>query len=83
MEAIAAMENIENTFTAVFERDADLWVAYVEELPGTNTQGSTLDKARENLGEAVRLVLEANREITRREVEGAGAVRERLAIADR
>lgn len=83
MEAIAAMENIENTFTAVFERDADLWVAYVEELPGANTQGSTIDEARENLREAVRLVLEANREITRREVEGAGAVRERLAIADR
>ena len=83
MEAIAAMENIENTFTAVFERDADLWVAYVEELPGANTQGSTIDEARENLREAVRLVLEANREITRREVEGAGAVRERLAIAAR
>jgi len=78
MEAIAAMDN---TFTAVFERDADLWIAYVEELPGANTQGATMEEARENLREAVRLVLEANREITRREVEGAGAVRERLAIA--
>ncbi len=78
MEAIAAMDN---TFTAVFERDADLWIAYVEELPGANTEGSTIEEARENLREAVRLVLEANREITRREVEGAGAVRERLAIA--
>jgi len=78
MEAIAAMDN---TFTAVFERDADLWIAYVEELPGANTQGATIEEARENLREAVRLVLEANREITRREVEGAGAVRERLAIA--
>ncbi len=80
MEAIAAMDN---TFTAVFERDADLWIAYVEELPGANTQGATMEEARENLREAVRLVLEANREITRREVEGAGAVRERLAIAAR
>ncbi len=77
MEAIAAM----GTFTAVFERDADLWIAYVEELPGANTQGATIEEARENIREAVRLVLEANREITRREVEGAGAVRERLAIA--
>jgi predicted RNase H-like HicB family nuclease len=70
---------VENTFTAVFERDGDWWIGYVEELPGANTKGATIEEARENLREAVRLVLEANREITRREVEGA--VRERLAIA--
>ena len=40
------------TFTAVFEQDGDWWVGYVEELPGANTQGATLDEARENLREA-------------------------------
>lgn len=53
------------TFTAVFEQDGDWWVGYVEELPGANTQGATLDEARENLREAVGLIIEANREIGR------------------
>jgi predicted RNase H-like HicB family nuclease len=36
-------------------------VAYVEEIPGANTQGRTLAEARENLKEALELVLEENR----------------------
>jgi predicted RNase H-like HicB family nuclease len=50
-------------FTAVFEQDGDWWIGYVEELPGANTQGRTLDEARENLQKAVRLVIEANQEL--------------------
>lgn len=45
------------TFTAVFERDGDWWVGSVEELPGANTQGVTLDEARDNLKEAVALII--------------------------
>ena len=56
-------------FTAVFERDGDWWIGSVEELPGANTQGRTLEAARESLKEAVSLVIEANRELARREVE--------------
>jgi len=55
-------------FTAVFEKEGDWWIGYVEELLGANTQGRTLEEARENLKEAVRLIIEANREIARREV---------------
>ncbi|HEX5548974.1 MAG TPA: type II toxin-antitoxin system HicB family antitoxin [Ktedonobacterales bacterium] len=55
------------TFTAVFEQDGDWWVGYVEELPGANTQGATLDEARENLKEAVELIIEANRELAQRD----------------
>ena len=54
------------TFTAVFEQDGDWWVGYVEELPGANTQGATLEEARENLKEAVALIIEANRELAQR-----------------
>jgi predicted RNase H-like HicB family nuclease len=54
------------TFTAVFEHDGNWWVGYVEELPGANTQGATLDDARENLKEAVELIIEANREMAQR-----------------
>ena len=42
------------------------FIAFVEELPGANTQGATLDEARSNLQEAVTLVLEANRELADR-----------------
>ncbi|MEA1945434.1 MAG: type II toxin-antitoxin system HicB family antitoxin [Euryarchaeota archaeon] len=70
-----------NKFTAVFERDGDWWIGYVEELPGANTQGRTLEEARENLKEAVALVIEANRELTRIEVMGKDAIREELLVA--
>jgi predicted RNase H-like HicB family nuclease len=54
-------------FTAIFEQVGEWWIGYVEELPGANTQGRTLEEARENLKEAVQLVIEANRELARRE----------------
>ncbi len=54
---------MKKSFTAVFERDGDWWVGYVEEMPGANTQGKTIDEARENLKEALTLVIEANREL--------------------
>jgi hypothetical protein len=40
---------MELAFTAVFCKVAEGYIALVEELPGTNTQGDTLDEARENL----------------------------------
>jgi predicted RNase H-like HicB family nuclease len=47
--------------TAVFRKVPGGYIAFVEELPGAHTHGATLDEARENLKEAVVLVLEANR----------------------
>ena len=44
-------------FTAVFEQDGEGWIGYLEELPGANTQGRTLEEARENLKDAVRLLI--------------------------
>jgi predicted RNase H-like HicB family nuclease len=67
--------------TAVFEKAPDGYVAFVEELPGANTQGRSLEEARENLREAAELVLDANRTLAR---EGAGdgeVIREPLKIA--
>ena len=58
-------------FTAVFRPVPGGYVAYVEELPGANTQGATLDEARANLEEAVTLVLEANRTLVREETAGS------------
>jgi len=49
--------------TAVFKKVPEGYIAWVEDLPGANTQGATLEEARENLREAIRLVSEANREL--------------------
>jgi predicted RNase H-like HicB family nuclease len=66
-------------FTAVFkEAPEGGYVAFVEELPGANTQGETLDEARENLREAVGLVLESYRLLAEQELGGAKVIRERL-----
>jgi predicted RNase H-like HicB family nuclease len=68
-------------FTAVFEQDGDWWIGYLEELPGANTQGRTLAEARENLKDAIRLLIAANRELTRRELQGKTIIREELVVA--
>ena len=52
------------SLTAVFKKVPEGYVGFVEELPGANTQGATLDETRKNLREAAQLVLEARREIT-------------------
>jgi len=67
-------------FTAVFRKVPGGYVGYVEELPGANTQGATLDEARKNLIEAAQLVLEANRELSQREVTDHDIIREPLRI---
>jgi predicted RNase H-like HicB family nuclease len=66
-------------FTAVFRKAPEGgYIAFVEELPGANTQGETLEKARANLREAVELVLEANRAVVQEELAGVEVIRERL-----
>jgi len=69
-----------NTFTAVYQQDGDWVIAYVEELPGANSQGRTLEEARENLREAVELILLCNRESAEKELAGANFVRELITI---
>ena len=58
------MRELAMKFTAVFEQVPEGYIAFVEELPGANAQGATLEEARENLTEAVELVLDANRAMT-------------------
>lgn len=67
--------------TAVFQPAAEGgYVAFVEELPGANTQGETLDEARANLREAVQLVLEANRALAEEEIGTREVIREPLRL---
>ena len=62
--------------TAVYMKVPEGYVAFIEELPGANTQGETLEEARENLSEAVALVLEANRTMAEQSLEGVTVIRE-------
>lgn len=67
--------------TAVFKEVPEGYIGFVEELPGANTQGETLQEARSNLEEAVQLVLEANRTLAEESLRGQQVIREPLAIA--
>jgi len=66
--------------TAVFEKSPQGYIAYVEELPGANTQGNSLEEAKENLIEAIQLVIQANRHLVEEEIatENRDVVRESL-----
>ncbi len=68
-------------FTAVFERVPEGYIAFVEELPGANTQGETLEEARENLLEAIQLTLETNRALAEESIQGRDVLKERLITA--
>ena len=65
----------EITLTAIYEEaEEGGYIGYVAELPGANTQGETLHETRENLLEAVRLILEANREEAERRLPATAKV---------
>ena len=66
--------------TAVFQKVPEGYIAFVEELPGANTQGVTIEEARENLAEAVTLVLEANRHLAEESMAEIDVIREDFAL---
>ncbi len=66
--------------TAVYMKVPEGYIAFVEELPGANTQGETLEEARANLEEAVSMVLDANREMCEQSLAGADVIRESLIL---
>ena len=67
---------MQNQFTAVYEQHGEWWMGWVEELPGANTQGATLEETRENLRDAVQELLAARRDLARENLRGAEVVEE-------
>ena len=67
--------------TKVFQRVPDGFIAFVEELPGANTQGETLDEAKLNLDEAITLVLDANRALAEELIAGQEVIREAVSLS--
>ena len=68
-------------FTAVYMKRGKWYIGYVEEIPGVNTQGKTLAETKENLKEALVLVLETNRQISHRAHPVKDAIEEPISIA--
>ncbi|HET7463721.1 MAG TPA: type II toxin-antitoxin system HicB family antitoxin [Longimicrobium sp.] len=66
--------------TAVYQKVQEGYIAWVQDIPGVNTQGDTLGEARENLREAVTLVLYANRALAAESLQGVDIIVEPLSI---
>jgi predicted RNase H-like HicB family nuclease len=74
-------QKILNTYTAVFVKDGDMYAAYAEELPGANTQGKTIEEARENLKEAISMIVESNKELSRKSLRRRKLFREKILVS--
>ncbi len=59
---------MKEVLTAVFEKSSYGYIGYVEELPGANTQGKTLEETKKNVIEAIQLVLQANRQLAEEQI---------------
>jgi len=68
-------------FTAVFKKVPEGYLGFVEELPGANTQGTTLEEARANLQEAIVLILQADRELLEEALGPGEVLRERIEVS--
>jgi predicted RNase H-like HicB family nuclease len=78
--SVSLQRMMQMKLTAVYMRVPEGYVAFVEELPGANTRGATLEEARTNLEEAVTMVMEANRELSELSLVGAEVIRETLVL---
>ena len=56
--------------TAVYKKSGKWYLGWIEEIPGVNTQGETLKETKENLKEALFLVLQANKAMSRKATKG-------------
>ncbi len=67
--------------TKIFQKVPEGFIGFVEELPGANTQGETLEEVRANLEEAILLILEANRALAEERIQGLDVIREAVSLS--
>ena len=67
-------------FTGVIEKKENWYVGYIEELPGVNTQGRTLKEVRENLKEALLLIIQTNKELAAKNQSGNDIIKEPVIV---
>src|SRR5438094_9951392 len=75
------VNNMSLKLTKIFQKVPEGYIGFVEELPGANTQGDTLEEARTNLDEAIALVLEANRALAEEQIRGQDDIRESVVLS--
>jgi len=68
-------------FTAIYQKSGKWYLGWIEEIPGVNTQGKTLKETKENLKEALLLILETNRLLNKKEVSKGKIIRESLSVS--
>lgn len=68
-------------FTAVYKKSGKWYLGWIEEIPGVNTQGKTLQETKENLKEALLLILETNRILNKKEIPKGKIIREPLSVS--
>lgn len=71
---------MKESLTAIFEKSQYGYIGYVQELPGANTQGVTLEETKKNLIEAIHLVFEANRQLAEESIAKKDIIREPFGI---
>lgn len=74
------MKQAQREFTAIYKKTGTWYVGWVEEIPGVNTQGKTLKEARENLADALALILETNKIVSHKEAGNADVIREQVTV---
>jgi predicted RNase H-like HicB family nuclease len=67
-------------FTAIYKKSGKWYLGWVEEIPGVNTQGKTLKEVKENLKEALLLILETNRILNKKETSKGRVIRESVSL---
>jgi len=73
---------LKREFTAIIEKRGDWYIGYVEEISGVNTQGKTIEEVRENLREALKLIMETNKSLVEKELRGkTEIIREPIVIS--
>lgn len=75
------MAKVIREFTAVYKKDRRWYLGWVEEIPGVNTQGKTLKETKENLKDALLLILETNKILSTIENNEEKIIREPFAIS--
>jgi predicted RNase H-like HicB family nuclease len=66
-------------FTAIYKKSGKWYLGWVEEIPGVNTQGKTLKEVRENLKEALSLILETNHTLLYKDIPKGKIIREQVS----
>ncbi len=71
---------MENIFSGIIEKTDNWYIGFIEEIPGVNTQGKTVEEVKENLKEALELILITNRELSEKNIIGKNIIREKISV---